>query len=110
MKSPNIAQNQAQEFELITSCHFENQTSPKPTWNSQWSQISSIYLKREHHSLPILCPYFRFKKKKRFLRKSSKPGHGNLVLITSTVQVELSKLNFNFDDIRTYFLQVLRDC
>ena len=48
--------------------------------------------------------------KKRFLRKSSKPGHGNLVLITSTVQVELSKLNFNFDDIRTYFLQILRDC
>ena len=37
-------------------------------------------------------------------------GHGNLVLITWTVQVELSKLNFNFDDIRTYFLQVLRDC
>ena len=61
-------------------------------------------------SLPILRPYFRFFLKKRFLRKSSKPGHGNLVLITSTVQVELSKLNFNFDDIRTYFLQVLRDC
>ena len=39
-----------------------------------------------------------------------KPGHGNQVLITSAVQVELSKLNFNFDDIRTYFLQVLRDC
>ena len=60
-------------------------------------------------SLPILC-HFRFKKKNRFLRKSSKPGHGNLVLITSTIQVELSKLNFNFDDIKTYFLQVLRDC
>ena len=30
-----------------------------------------------------------------------------LVLITSIVQVELSKLNFNFDDIRTNFLQVL---
>ena len=29
---------------------------------------------------------------------------------SSTVQAELSKLNFNFDDIRTYFLQVLRDC
>ena len=62
-------------------------------------------------SLPILLPYFRlFFLKKRFLRKSSKPEHGNLVLITSSVQVELSKLNFNFDDIRTYFLQVLRDC
>ena len=48
--------------------------------------------------------------KKRFLRKCSKPGHGNLVLITSTVQVELSKLNFNFDDITAYVLQVLRDC
>ena len=46
----------------------------------------------------------------RFCRKSSKPGHANLILITSTVQVELSKLNFNFDGIRTYFLQVLRDC
>ena len=52
-------------------------------------------------------PIFHFFFKKRFLRKSSKPGHGNLVLITSTVQVELSKLNFNFDDIRTNFLQVL---
>ena len=60
-------------------------------------------------SLPILLPYFRFFffKKKRFLRKSSKPGHGNLVLVTSTVQVELSKLKFNFNDIRTNFLQVL---
>ena len=60
------------------------------------------------------CSYFAhisdFFKKKRFLRKSSKTGHENLVLITSTVQVELSKLNFNFDDLRTYFLQVLRDC
>ena len=34
----------------------------------------------------------------------------NLVLITSNVQVELSKLNFDFDGTRTYFLQVLRDC
>ena len=31
---------------------------------------------------------------------------GDLVLITSTVKVELSKFNFNFDDIRTNFLQV----
>ena len=57
--------------------------------------------------MPILRPYFRSFYKKRFLRKSSKPGHGNLVLITSTVQIELSKLSFNFDDIRTNFLQVL---
>ena len=61
-------------------------------------------------SLLIHGPYFRFFLKKRFIRKSSKPGHGNLVLITSTVQVELLKLNFNYDDIKTYFLQVLRDC
>ena len=77
-------------------------------------------------SLPIPRPYFRFfflKKNKKTKNKkqqqqqkdfSENPvnlaGHGNLVLITSTVQVELSKLNFNFDDIRTYFLQVLRDC
>ena len=63
-------------------------------------------------SLPILRSYFRFFFffVKRFLRKSSKPGHGNVVLITSTVQVEILNLNFNFDDIRTYFLQVLKDC
>ena len=64
-------------------------------------------------SLPILCPYFRYffffkkKKKKRFDRKSSKPGHANLVLITSTIQAEPWNLNFNFDDISTNFLQVL---
>ena len=60
--------------------------------------------------MPILCPYFSlfvFLKKKRFHRKSSKPEYGNLVLIASTVQVELSKLNFNFDDIGNNFLQVL---
>ena len=51
-------------------------------------------------SLPILRPYFRFFFfVKRFLRKSSKPGHGNVVLITSTVEVEILNLNFNFDDI-----------
>ena len=59
------------------------------------------------HTSPIFQIFIL---KTRFLGKSSKPGHGNLVLITSTVQVELSKLNFNFDDIRTYFLYVLRDC
>ena len=48
----------------------------------------------------IILPYFRyFCKKKRFFLKSSKPGHENLVLITSTVQVELSTLNLKFDDI-----------
>ena len=85
LKNPfNIAKHQ--EFELITSSHFKNLISPKPSWNSK---------------------YFRFKKKRRFLKKSSKPGHENLALITSTIQTELSKLNFNFDDIRTNFVQVL---
>ena len=39
----------------------------------------------------FLWPYFRLKEKKNkgFFKKSSEPGHGNLVLITSTVQVEL---------------------
>ena len=58
-------------------------------------------------SLLILRPYFRGFFKKRFLRKFSKPGHGNLVLLTSTAKVDLSNLNFNFDDRRTNFLQVL---
>ena len=57
--------------------------------------------------IPYLAHISRFKKKKRFLRKSGKPGHGNLVLITSTVQVLLSKSNFDFDERRTYFLEVL---
>ena len=59
-------------------------------------------------SLPILRPYFSFFFKERFFRKSSKPGHGNLVLITSTVQVELSKLNFNFIDITNIFYIVFQ--
>ena len=58
-------------------------------------------------SLSILRPYFRFFFKKRFTRKSSKPGHVNLVLIISVVQADLSKLNFNFDDIRTNFHHIL---
>ena len=49
--------------------------------------------------------HIRYSFKKRFLRKSSKPGLGNLVLIE--LQVELSKLKFSYDDIRTNFLQVL---
>ena len=92
----------------MIQCHLKNLISPKPTWNSQQGLISSRNLKRQH-PLPIL-PHISVFLKIRVLRKSSKSGHRNLVLITSTVQVELSKLNFNFDDIRTYFLQVLRDC
>ena len=57
-------------------------------------------------SLPILRSFFQiiFFLKRDFSEKSR---HGNLVGITSNVQVELSKFNFNFDDIRTDFLQVL---
>ena len=75
--------------------------------------VESNFFKKFKAMASNHCPYFAYisdLKKKRFLRKSSKPGHGNLVLITSTVQVEHSKLNFNFDDIRTYFLQALRGC
>ena len=62
--------------------------------NQEFELITSCHLK---------------KKKKRFLRKSSESGHGNLVLITWTVQVERSKSKFDSDDIGTYSLQVLRD-
>ena len=50
-------------------------------------------------SLPILHSYFRLflKKKKDF--PENPITLGNLVLITPTVHVELSKLNFSFDDI-----------
>ena len=58
-------------------------------------------------SLPIFRPYFSFFLKRLFKisSKPGKPGNGNLVLITSTVQVELSKLDFNFDDIRFIFFK-----
>ena len=100
----NIAKKQ--EFKLIISCHFKNLISPKLAWNSQSILIASRNLKRWHH-----CPYVAHISDffLRFLRRPSKPRNGNLGLITSTVQVDLSKLDFNFDDIRTYFLQVLRE-
>ena len=94
VNSFNVSENQ--EIGLNTSCHIhhhvKNLNSPKPTWKSQWSLISS---------LPS------FFTSQLYFRKSSKPGHENLVLVTSTVQVELSKLSFNSDDIRTYFLLFL---
>ena len=70
-----------QEFELITSCHLKNIIFPKPTWNSLWSLISSSDGINPHTSSMFQIFFF----KKRFLRESSKPGHGNLVIITSTV-------------------------
>ena len=72
----------------------------------EFNFFAKFKVKRQHH-FPYFAHISDLKKKKRFLRKSSKPGHRNLVLITSAVQVEHSKLNFNFDDIRTNFLQVL---
>ena len=103
--SENSFNTKNQEFGLIT-CHFKNLISPKPIWNCQRSRICSRKLTRcitAHSSAHISDFFFKF------LKKCFKHGHGNLVQITSTAQVELSKLNFNFDDIRIYFLQVLRD-
>ena len=78
----------------------------------KFKAISSLPSISDYFSV-FLCPYFRLKKKQKnkgFFKKSSKPGHGTLVLITSTVQVELWKLNINFDVIRTNSLQVLTYC
>ena len=94
----NIAKNQ--EFELITSHHFKNLISPKPAWMEQSVKSNPFEKLKAIASLPMFHPYFRFLKKKRFPRKSSKLGQGNLVLIASNVQVKLSKLNFNFDDYK----------
>ena len=92
-----------QEFELITSCHLKNIIFPKPTWNSLWSLISSSDGINPHTSSMFQIFFLE----KRFLRESSKPGHGNLVIITSTVQVGLSKWNFNFDDIKTHLMDLV---
>ena len=55
-----------QEFELITSYHFKNLTSPKPTWNSQWSLISPRNLKcKVIASLPTVEAYFNFSFEKK---------------------------------------------
>ena len=107
MKTLNILQKPRIWIDYIMSLKKSNLSKT----HMEQSVESNFFKKfKAIASLPILRPYFSFFFKERFFRKSSKPGHGNLVLITSTVQVELSKLNFNFDDIRTYFLQVLRDC
>ena len=69
-------------------------------WKSQWRLIPIEKFKAiapTAYTSPIFQIFF----KKRFLRKSSKPGHGVLVLI---LQVEWDR---NFDDIRTNFLQAL---
>ena len=101
-----IAKNQ--KFGLITyiiSRYFKNLIFSK-TRMVQSVKSNSFEKFKAIAALPILRPYFRMFFL-RFLRKSSKFGYGNLVLITSTVQVELSKLNFNFGDVRANFIQVL---
>ena len=70
---------------------FEQWNITKTAWNSQWSPILSRNLKR-YCQLPIFCPYFSlFCFVFNFFKKSSKSGHGNLVLTTSswTLKVEL---------------------
>ena len=107
LKTPLILPK-TKNSKLITSRHFKNLISPKPACNSQWSLIYSKNLKRKRHCPAFqIIPDFFFTRISDFFTKSSKLGHGNLVLITSSVQVDPWKLNFNFDDIRTNFLQVL---
>ena len=85
----NIAKNQ--ELELIIS-KIHTEKSMKSNFFKKFKVIASTA-----HTSPIFQIFFFFEKRKRFLRK------WNLVLITSTVQVELSKLNFNFIDITNIF-------
>ena len=72
----NIARNQ--EFELITSHHFKTHMEQ----SMEYSSLEKIKVKASL-TLSILfahiSDFFKKKeKKKRILRKSSKPGHGNL--------------------------------
>ena len=69
-----IAKNQ--EFELLTLRHFKNVISPKPQEQSLGVQLSRKY------SDSVKCRYFVHISD--FFKKSSKPGYGNLVLITSS--------------------------
>ena len=81
----NIAKNQ--ELELIIS-KIHTEKSMKSNFFKKFKVIASTA-----HTSPIFQIFFFFEKRKRFLRK------WNLVLITSAVQVELSKLNFNFKEL-----------
>ena len=104
----NIVKNQ--EFELITSSHFKNLISPKGNPHGTVSETvfnsGTVFKKfKVIASMPILRLYFRFKKKKDFSDIPVNLGMGVLVLI-----LHLFKLKFNFDDIITYFLEVLSGC
>ena len=83
-----------QEFEFIPSRHFKNLISPKPADSNSFEKFKAIA------SRPILCPYFRFFLQKRLLKKSIKPGHGNLELLTSSVPFELY---YGYSVLLTYY-------
>ena len=76
-KPLNIAKNQ--KLELFTSCHFKNLTPPKPMEESVESNFVNKFkaVVSTAHTSTIFQIFF----KKIFIRKSSKSGHGNLVLI-----------------------------
>ena len=94
----NIVKNQ--EFELITSSHFKNLISPKGNPHGTVSETvfnsGTVFKKFEViASMPILRLYFRFKKKKDFSDIPVNLGMGVLVLITSSVQVEIQLWWYN---------------
>ena len=105
----NICQKPRIRIDYIMSLKKPN---PSKTHMEQSVECNFFKKFKVIASLPILRAYCRF----FFFFKdfSENPvnldGHMNLYLINWTVQDELSKLNFNFDDIRTYFLHVVRDC
>ena len=94
----NIVKNQ--EFELITSSHFKNLISPKGNPHGTVSETvfnsGTVFKKfKMIASMPILRLYFRFKKKKDFSDIPVNLGMGVLVLITSSVQVEIQLWWYN---------------
>ena len=95
----NIVKNQ--EFELITSSHFKNLISPKGNPHGTVSETvfnsGTVFKKFKVliASMPILRVYFRFKKKKDFSDIPVNLGMGVLVLITSSVQVEIQLWWYN---------------
>ena len=94
----NIVKNQ--EFELITSSHFKNLISPKGNPHGTVSETvfnsGTVFKKfKVIASMPILRLYFRFKKKKDFSDIPVNLGMGVLVLITSSVQVEIQLWWYN---------------
>ena len=94
----NIVKNQ--EFELITSSHFKNLISPRGNPHGTVSETvfnsGTVFKKfKAIASMPILRLYFRFKKKKDFSDIPVNLGMGVLVLITSSVQVEIQLWWYN---------------